>query len=237
VVVRCEGALVQGIFGVGGERQGVITVATAGPDEPLTESHIRAEHQGKIIVGGSNVSLAAMRKADEAGACGIVVGGVIDQDLIEYLRGALRDPGYDIGVAITGHEPIPFTLVITEGFGMIRMAERTFDLLKTLEGKRAAINGATQIRAGVIRPEVIVPAEDEKSASAAQKTDSGQLDIGTPIRIIREPYFGLLGSVTALPPELVQVESETWVRVLEAKIEDGRTVTIPRANVEIIETI
>src|SRR5206468_2509605 len=124
-----------GIFGVGGERQGTILVVTAGADAPLAEGLIQAEHRGRILVGGSNVSLAAMRKAAEVGAAGIVVGGVVDRELIDYLRGALGDPTYDIGVAITGHEAIPFTLVVTEGFGTIRMAERTFEMLRMLGGR------------------------------------------------------------------------------------------------------
>ncbi len=49
------------------------------------------------------------------------------------------------------------TLVITEGFGKMAMAHRTFDLLKSKQGMKASVNGATQIRAGVMRPEVIVP--------------------------------------------------------------------------------
>ncbi|HZO89163.1 MAG TPA: hypothetical protein VFB38_12575, partial [Chthonomonadaceae bacterium] len=186
----------------------------------------------------SNVSGAALRRAAEVGAAGIVVGGVIDRELMDYLSEALHQPGFDIGVAITGQEPIPFTLILTEGFGTIAMAERTFALFRSLEGKMASINGATQIRAGVIRPEVIVPLSDTpEAASAAQESaDAGQLTLGTPIRIIREPYFGQLGTVTGLPPELVQVESGTLVRVLEARLADGRSVVVPRANVEIIET-
>lgn len=239
VVVTCEGALVQGIFGVGGEQLGEIAVVAAGPDQPLTEAAITAAHRGKIVVGGSNVSGAALRKVAEVGAVGVVVGGVVDRELMDYLAEALKQPGYDIGVAITGQEPISFTLVITEGFGTISMAERTFALLKSLEGKVASINGATQIRAGVIRPEVIVPFTETPTTTtdAVPNDEAGQLTIGTPIRVIREPYFGILGSVTRLPSELVQVESETWVRVLETKLQDGRAVTVPRANVEIIETV
>ena len=67
---------------------------------------------GKIIVGGSNVSGAALRKANQVKAAGVVVGAIIDRDLIDFL-------GYDIGVAITGQEDIDTTLVITEGFGSI----------------------------------------------------------------------------------------------------------------------
>jgi hypothetical protein len=239
VVVSCEGALVQGIFGVGGERRGQIAMVTSSPDQPLTDALLTEAQRGKIVVGGSNVSGAALRKAAEVGVIGIVVGGVVDRELMDYLSMALEQPGYDIGVAITGQEPISFTLILTEGFGSIGMAARTFALLRSLEGQTASINGATQIRAGVIRPEVIVPLADAPtpSPSEAREEEAGQLGIGTPIRVIREPYFGLLGTVTALPSELVEVESETLVRVLTAQLEDGRPVTVPRANVEIIATV
>ena len=113
------------------------------------------------------------------------------------------------------------------------MAQRTFDLLKSLEGRTASMNGATQIRAGVIRPEVLVPLEEGQTA-APKAAEVFELKIGTPIRVIREPYFGLLGTVTGLPPQLVTLESGTQVRVLTAKLSDGRDVTVPRANVEIL---
>jgi len=234
--VACEGALVQGIFGVGGERQGEIIVITSGPDQPITDAVITEAHRGKIVVGGSNVSGAALRKAAQVGVVGIVAGGVIDRELMDYLAEALNQPGYDIGVAITGQEPIAFTLMITEGFGEIAMSNRAFALFQSLQGETASINGATQIRAGVIRPEVIVPLSDTLEARNEDDAEGGQLSIGTPIRVIREPYFGILGTVSGLPTELVKVESETMVRVLETKLSDGRTVTVPRANVEIIET-
>ena len=52
VVVTCEGALVQGIFGVGGERLGVIDMVTQTADQPLTDDLLNASHAGKIVVGG-----------------------------------------------------------------------------------------------------------------------------------------------------------------------------------------
>lgn len=230
VVIEAHGALIQGIFGIGGERRGEIMMITAGPDDPITADMITSAHAGKIIVGGSNLSGDALRKAHELGVTGIVVGGIVDKDLIDYL-------GYDIGVAITGHEDIPLTLVLTEGFGTIAMAGRTFNLLKSLTGKIASICGATQIRAGVIRPEVIVADDTENAGGTAadEVVPSFSLEPGTNIRIIREPYFGLLATVTALPHHLVVVGSGAEVRVLEAKLNTtGDIVTVPRANVEIV---
>jgi len=227
VVVEAEAAFVQGIFGVGGERTGAIHMLASSPDSKLTDDMITPDLAGKVIVGGSNVSGAALQKAAQVGCAGVVAGAIIDRDLVDFL-------GYDIGVAITGQEDINTTLVITEGFGSIRMADRTFRLLSSLEGKQASINGATQIRAGVIRPEVIVPTE--KAGAEEKQQDLGQiLDIGSHIRAIREPYFGLLGTVTALPPEPILIPSGSTVRVLEADLADGQRVIIPRANVEIIE--
>jgi hypothetical protein len=228
VVVENVAALIQGIFGVGGERTGPLKIVTYSASESLNADRITSDLKGAIVVVGCLISGAALRKASEIGVNGIIAGGIIDKDLIDFL-------GYDIGVAITGHENINITLMVTEGFGAIPMAERTFRLLKSLEGKAASINGATQIRAGVIRPEVIVPRDGSDRETAA--TDAVMsLEPGVQIRIIREPYFGSLATVKALPPNLYTVESGASVRVLEAVLENNTVVTVPRANVEIIET-
>ena len=228
VVVESHGALVQGIFGIGGERRAPIKCVSPSPESPLTEKDITPDLAGKVIIGGSNISGAALRKAADLGILGIVVGGIVDKDLIEYL-------GYDIGVAITGHENIPLTMVLTEGFGTIAMAHRTFALLSSLEGQEASLSGATQIRAGVIRPEVIVANKDAAPIQFGDGESEFALAVGTPIRIIREPYFGKLATVTGLPSHLVRVASGTEVRVLEARLgEGGESVMVPRANVEIV---
>ena len=225
-VIETRCAMVQGIFGVGGERHGTIRVAVESPSEELTEAHIREDDAGKVLIGGSGVTREALTKASNSGVIGLVVGAVRDVDLIAFL-------GYDIGVAITGQEPINTTLVCTEGFGKLDMAGRTFELLKSIEGRVASINGATQIRAGVIRPEVISPNE-QALGTAAAAAEGALLEVGAPIRVIREPYFGLLGQVTGLPAKLQKVESGAKVRVLMARLDDGREVCVPRANVEII---
>ena len=228
VVVETPAALVQGIFGVGGERQGQLHMVAQNPEEVLDCSKITPDMKGKVIVGGSLVTLDGIKKASDAGVAGIVVGGIIDRDLTEFL-------GYEIGVAITGQEDINLTIILTEGFGQIRMADKTFNLLKSLNGKVASINGATQIRAGVMRPEVIVAREALDPSKAEQSFGEGGMSIGTPIRIIREPYFGQLATVHELPPELHEIESGSKARILRAKLKDGTIVTVPRANVELIE--
>jgi hypothetical protein len=228
-VIRTEAAYVQGIFGVGGERQGSLACVATSAEETVSSEALSAAHAGKIVVCGGLVTADVLEAAARVGAAGVVGGGILDADLTQLL-------GYEIGVAITGNENLPFTLIVTEGFGAIPMAKRTFDLLRSLDGQRASISGATQIRAGVLRPEVIVPRSaataDGGTAPAQQST---QLVEGAPLRLIREPYFGRLATVTGLPSELQEVESGARVRVLRARLASGEEVTVPRANVELIE--
>ena len=106
------------------------------PDDELTAARLDREHAGKIVVGGAHVHV---RRADAARASSawpaVVVGGFDDSDL----RGAAR-----LRPRRRDHRPeeLGITLVLTEGFGRIRMAERTFDLLETLEGQAARRSAA-----------------------------------------------------------------------------------------------
>lgn len=232
VIVETVGSFIQGIFGVGGEVHGEIEMAAKSPSEVLTDKHIKPSHKGKILVGGARISRDAIKSAENTGVIGIIGGGMDDSDLREIL-------GFDLGVAITGKEDIPTTIVITEGFGNIAMADATFKLLNKRAGLYASMNGATQIRAGVIRPEIVIPLEKASSKRdiRSEAETSGNLVVGSWVRAIREPYFGRLGVVTELPPELTKLETEAMVRVLKVKFEDNKKeVVIPRANVELIET-
>jgi len=232
-IIETPAAFIQGIFGVGGERKGELMMIAEGSSDVLTAREIESNCRGKILVGGARVTNDALQKAIKVGTRGIVVGGIDDQDLTNFL-------GYKIGVAITGQEDIPLTLIITEGFGAIAMSEKTFSLLKEFDGRLVSINGATQIRAGVMRPEIVIPRPElttkERAGLVERKEflEQGLLP-GTPIRIIRKPYFGALGVVSKLPILLKKIETESDVRVLEARLDDGRRVIVPRANVEIIE--
>ena len=227
VVVEATCSLVQGIFGIGGEVWGEIAVAVQSPDEPLMPNHLTPSMKGKIVVGGSFLSSETMAKAKEVGVAGLVIGGIHDKDLRAIL-------GYDLGVAITGSEQVGFTLILTEGFGTIPMAAKTFKLLTAHAGKTASISGATQIRAGVIRPEIIIPQATSAPVGAAQPQREG-IRLGDPVRIIRDPLFGKIGEVSSLPPDLTKIPTESEVRVLEVKFADGSRAVIPRTNIEVIE--
>ena len=229
VTIETEGVLVQGILGIGGENRGILEVATSSPNDELTMDMIHDNHKDKVLIGGSFLTMSTFKYAKEVGVRGIISGGFDYLDLSKIL-------GYSLGVAITGSERIGPSLIITEGFGRIGMADRTYKLLSSNASKFASINGSTQIRAGVIRPEIIIPNEEVYGESSDYEESDLAISSGSLIRVIRAPYFGKVGRVRSLPTKLTKMESETMVRVAEIEFEDGSIEIIPRANLEMILT-
>ncbi len=228
VTVESTCSLVQGIFGIGGETSGELVMGVKAPDQPLLPEQLTPSMKGKVVVGGAFLSAATMTRAKELGIVGLVVGGIHDKDLRALL-------GYDLGVAITGTEQVGFTLILTEGFGTIPMAPKTFALLSAHAGQKASISGATQIRAGVIRPEIIIPHSGPAAVTKVAQAEREGIQLGDPVRVIRDPLFGKIGAVSGLPSELRAISTESEVRVLEVRFPDGTTTVVPRANIEVIE--
>ncbi len=225
VIIETNGAYVQGIFGVGGERHGRLCWIGNGRDT-LRGDDIKPQQAGTILMHAGRIDATALPAAVEHNILGIVGASMVDSELMDFL-------GFNIGVAITGEEAIPFSLILTEGFGQMSMPTRTEELLTSLDGMDAAINGATQIRAGVIRPEIIVP----RAGLPGKTVVFGcPLEVGVRVRLIRRPGFGRAGTVTSLPEKPMIIASGSNVRVLKITLDDGMEVIVPRSNVEILST-
>ncbi len=252
-VVESIGAYIQGVFGIGNECSGRLAIMAGGPEEPLSEERIDDSVAGKILVAGSFASFDAIQKARSKGAAGLVVGGMNQLDLVSVL-------GKELSVGITGHEESDFTIVILEGFGKIPMNQETWDILARHAGKVASIDGTTQIRAGVLRPEVIICTDDSEILREESYDSSGiagrisgpeglgvtgvfppavlaQVNQGDRVRCTRPPYFGHWGIIESVPATPQQVECEVITEVAIIKLDDGRLVKVPQANLEIFRSM
>ncbi|NLY53294.1 MAG: hypothetical protein GX060_01500 [Firmicutes bacterium] len=226
-VVETPAVVVNGIFGVGGETHGELVVAVPSHDAILEEHHITEDMEGKIIVGGSFATDEALARAMQIGVKGVITGTA------SYLN-LVRSLGCKLGVGITGTEDIDMTVILMEGFGHLNMREEIFEIFKAVEGYHVSINGATQIRAGAIRPEIIVPLPDWDQALESEPVIDEELVVGEVVRCINKPYFGEIGTVINVPREPVVIETECKAPVVEVELRDGRKVIVPRQNVEVL---
>lgn len=234
VTIECEASLIQGIFGVGGERHGTLHVLAVDNSEVVEEKHLPENLAGKVLIGGASFTSKALQKAASLQASAVITGSIEALTLKNFV-------GYEIGVSITGDEEVPFTLIITEGFGNLAISARIIDLAKQLTGKFCSVNGATQVRAGALRPEIIVARTQLQQTSANLVPTSARgpsanttLEVGAMVRVVRVPYFGQMGNVIALPQEPMRVPSGAIVRVVNIKLHNGQEVMVPRANVELL---
>ena len=142
VEITGQGTTLYGIIGFGGEASGKIALLRNTND-------LNYSHKERIVVAFKPIDEGFLRKAAEAGVAGLIAPSIHNADWVCFY-------GEEIGVALTGDEQIPFTLILTEGFGRFAMNERYRSFFEKAAGKLASISGRTQIRAGVTRPTVIV---------------------------------------------------------------------------------
>ncbi len=224
VTISATGAHLQGAFGVGGEANGTIHPLACERDTVVTPEILSGETLAdrSIVIGGARFTTAALELCAERKVAGVITGSIDTDTLRNYI-------GYEVGVSMTGYEEIPFPLFITEGFGTLPISERFFSVATRYRGSRASINGQTQVRAGAIRPELIIPSLSSSAVSGKPPELTG----GAKVRCIRTPYFGRFGTVQGLPPDPEKIESGAIVRVAVIALESGEVVRVPRANIEL----
>jgi len=222
VEIEAEVALLHGALGLGGEALGALAVVRT-DGGPLCGGDLGEAHRGAVVATFGRISLEAMHRAREVGVSALVGGSARGADLVALA-------GRELNLAATGDEEIGFALVLTEGLGDLAMSVRAAGLLSALEGRRVSVRGMTQVRAGVIRPELLGPPVE----GAPLELDGASCEIGTGsrVRIVRGKRFGAAGEVVSLPPEPTRIETGAEVLVYVLRLDGGDAVMVPRQNVE-----
>jgi hypothetical protein len=212
VVIATVGVLIQGMWGSGGEAEGILKVVVDNPQRPLRAHAIDVSCQGTLVVGGRLLEEKALEQAIEAKVRGIIAGSVNAE-----LRPRLQN--------------LPFPVLITEGFGTLPMSEPVFSLLEANVGREAMLSAHTQSRWGAKRPEVIVPLRAEEQ-SPAEEPGLLPLEEGAQVRVLRLPYFGAIGTISHLPHLPQKVESGARLPIAEVDLGEEKPVPIPLTNLE-----
>jgi len=137
------GTLLNGVWGFGAESHGTLRVMEG--DLEVADSL----PEGSVLVASGTASYEALEACRKRGVAGVVLGYLGSETLMRF-----AGPGLNMG--ITGGEDVPFPVILMEGFLPATMKPETFMTFVELEGATASLNGTTHIRAGVIRPEVII---------------------------------------------------------------------------------
>ena len=142
VHIQYEGYKLQGVIGFG--RQAVGRLFYLNSTDKLLEPD-----EDTILILKDQIDLDLLKRIEEIGYKGVVAPSIHYRQLTKFT-------GEDIGVALTGNENVPFPLIITQGFGDFSLPQEYQQFFQNHNGDHIFIDGHTQIRAGVIRPEIII---------------------------------------------------------------------------------
>jgi hypothetical protein len=213
-VISSSGSLIQGVWGVGGEAEGVLKVLVDTPQKPLRARSIDVSCHGTLVVGGRIIDQEALKQAAEANVRGVIAGSV-QAEMRPFLAS------------------LPFPVMLTEGFGEQPMSQHIFSLLQANMGREAMLSADTKIRRDTRRPELLIPLRMEEDRPPEQSTPQ-PLQVGAQVRILRGPAVESIGAVNDLPAFPQVVDSGLRLMVAVVDLEGGETLTVPLANLEAI---
>ncbi len=172
------------------------------------------ECKGRIVVAGRSLNLKLYEAIVEAGAVGVIVGGMSRADFMELGKLSNKKGKYE--EAVDKNMAIP--VVITEGWGTIPVNQVLMEKLRDDEGGQAYINSEEN--------ELLIYDDGGLSGSASSGSvsdgdDEEDADVCEPIsgmvvQIWDMPYWGYSGEIVNVmgDEELVQVKLGSGEKVL-----------------------
>ena len=217
VAIEMTGALLEGVWGNGKEAYALMNVVGRAPAEALLPEQVDVSMRSTILAAGTLLDDAAFKRLVEMGIRGLIVGS-LHSDLIPAVK------------------TLDIPVVVTDGFGAQGFSAPAYTLLVSNTGREVWLNAHPWDRFAGGRPEVIVPLPSPGQSPPAP-VDGSALAVGKRVRVRRGPEAGATGTVNALSEQAVRLPSGVRTRVAAVELEDtpGRMLTIPFANLEILE--
>lgn len=234
IVIETPAAQLYGVSGFGSDCSGVTRLLTLDPGEPITDKMIDAQSTFAIVIGGSGISAAALRKAVEHQVRGIIVGSIAESELRTFFQWAKRVP-WPIGARNwqwSSNIASPLTIVLTEGIGNAPMAAPLFELLANNDRREVFIESTTSLRQPHRRPRVIIPLS--RSSTTSLEPPRPPLRTGAFVRLLDPDHLGQTGHVRSLPALPQRLPSGVRTAAAEVLLESGEAIWLPRSCIEVI---
>lgn len=230
ITVKTVASIIYGVLGVGREREGIIQVL-GGSDDLISSRQIPHEMRGKILVGGGLIFTEALEEARNAGASGIVTGGINAGDYKKMV-------GDKWNISSKQWTDVGLSLLVTEGFGDCPVGCDIMTLLKEHNNKFAIMDGHNG--------RLILPSQDRNCMMYLRRVSLPlegaledlvqqivELTVGHDVRIITAPYLGVQGKVIAIDQAATRLGSGIAVRLITVDTKSMK-LRMPYSNVEVM---
>jgi hypothetical protein len=211
-ILETTGALIQGMWGNGLIDFGLISVQIQKPDQLLTADQLDVSLRGSIVLAAHCNDPEVLKTAEELPLRGLILASM---------------PASLAPIAAKTRIPI----LLIEGFGQRPMNPVAFKLLTTSERREAALNAETWDTYEGTRPELVITLPG--SGALASPRDADMFAPDQQVRVLRAPYLGSVGTIARLKGTVV-LPSGLHAPAAEVRLENGESVVLPLANLEIL---
>jgi hypothetical protein len=214
VTVETIGALVQGVWGNNRRAIGALRMEPVDGLETIFGDQLDMQYRGAIVVTRRALKQVSLDVIGEQGLAGVIAPS---------MDANLRDAALKMEQAI----------LLTEGFGELRMSNTIASLLESLNGRQATVDATTPDRQDSRRPEVIISVAVRADARPGAPDAAQVLRKGTTVRLTREPRAGLTGKVVDLPKTPTLLDNGLRVPCAKVELFTGELISVPVANLEL----
>jgi hypothetical protein len=214
VVLETTGALIQGSWGNGRQDFGVMRMIGESAKERLLTDQLDVKLRGAVLVAGICDHPAPLHQAKELAVRGIILGGM-SADLVPVAKS------------------LPYPIIVLEGFGALSINIAAYELLKTSQGREAALDARPIKLYDPHRPEVIIPLPVVNPVELPE--DLIPISRGVRVRVTRSPYQGAVGVVGEILPHTVSYPSGVQAQSASVELEIFGTTTVPLANLNVLQ--
>jgi len=222
--INVVATILQGMMGIGLPVMGTIeTVTEAG--ESLLSRHIDGGCCDHILISSGPIDYELLKRAMAMGVRGIIAGSIPARDFQDYIA---KECDGDVD----GPKSKAIGLILTEGFGKIRMRQQFWEFLSGLRGELVLMNELTNGKPGLIYPSenYQVPLGGVHSSERSFIP----LKSRQRVRLIAGLHFGQEGVIANERIVASEDPEEPGPDMIKVQLDGGAAVLVPRWNLEAI---
>lgn len=213
-VIETIGALVQGVWGNGLIDIGKLQPVILRPEEILIPDRLKEELNQTIVVAGFCGDAEVLHTAAKISLRGLILASM-SASLVSVAK------------------QMPYPIMVLEGFGLLPMNSAAFRLLTSHAGRQISLNASDPETSQHQRPEIVIPLPAE--SRPPRSFDINLLRPGAQVYVVRAPYQAQIGQIVNIRSELYRFPSGIQAQAAEINLENGIRVTLPLANLEILD--